>query len=328
MRPWDEISRPNTSNSYSVRLADPDHAYDFYWGKDHKGNLVFRFLGEFDVEPFQDIPQMQGIYMNFGSETEKSHLTLILDDIEDESIFYLLCKSLMEATNVIWLGNDEAAVRVLITHLSRWQRVLQRRKDARELTINEQAGLLGELLVLQNFFFKHLDLHISISSWTGPLDDEQDFSYGDSLVEVKTSRASRDRKIKISSADQLDSVSGQITLVFIGMAQADREHENAMSLNQIVSQIQECFVDDLSTRELFETRLIMRGYEPLPAYDRIFFVPATEQFYSVEGSFPRICSSAVPAGVADVKYSITLESCAPWLISEEQAAERVFSSHG
>ena len=48
MKPWDDIGNPETEDSYSVRLADPMHNFDFFWGKNITGQYVFRFFGDFD----------------------------------------------------------------------------------------------------------------------------------------------------------------------------------------------------------------------------------------------------------------------------------------
>lgn len=327
MMPWDDIKTPDSSQSYSARLANPGNPFDFYWGKNFRGNFVFRYLGNFNSEAFHDAPQMIGIGVESGQEGKRSHLTLTLEDAADEGIFFLLCKSLIQATDGIPKGEDAAAARVVMNHLLRWQKILQKKKDSGSLSLNEQTGLFGELLMLENFFLKNLDPRRAVEAWTGPLDDEQDFSYGQTLLEVKTSRASRDRKIRISSVDQLDTVSGRIILSFIGVAQADRESEGALSLNQLVSQVYDHFSDDLLAQEIFATRLAMKSYENLPVYDTNFFLPVSVQFFTVEGSFPRISAADIPSGVTDLSYSILVSSCDPWLITEQDAIERMFGAN-
>jgi hypothetical protein len=325
MKPWEDIETPDATALYSVRLADPKHPFDFFWGKNVNGQFVFRFFGDFDAELCLDAPNMSGISTVGGIENKRSHITLVLEDKEDAKIFYMLCRSLMHATEILLQGNDTSAVRVIMTHLFRWQRLLQNRRSSKELSLNEQIGLFGELLVLKDVFLSNLDTEPAVLCWTGPVGDEQDFSYGRSLVEVKTTRASRDRKIRISSVDQLDSVSGDITLAFQTLAHLEKEAEGALSLNALISNLREMIASSgAATIEIFETRLMMMGYEETPSYDKNFFTPVIKQFFAVEGTFPRICAADIPEGAVDISYSLLVDSCMPWLISDEQTLDRIF----
>ena len=326
MKPWDDIGNPETEDSYSVRLADPMHIFDFFWGKNITGQYVFRFFGDFDSGLSADAPKMSGITTIGGIENNRSHLTLVLEDNEDANIFYMLCRSLMHTTENLPQGNDTSAVRMILTQLQRWQRLLQNRRS-KELSLNEQVGLFGELLILKDFYLDNLDAEPAVLCWTGPLGDEQDFSYNLSLVEVKTTRASRDRRIKISSVDQLDSVSGKITLAFQTLAHTEKEEHEALSLNKLVTNLKE-IIQPSGTEavELFEMRLLMMGYETLPSYDKYFFTPVSRQFFTVEDEFPRLCAADIPEGVTDVSYSLSVDSCMPWLINEDQFLNKVFKS--
>ncbi len=326
MKPWDNIRNPETEDSYSARLADPNHNFDFFWGKNIAGQYVFRFFGNFDSELCADAPKMSGITTIGGIENNRSHLTLVLENNEDENIFYMLCRSLMHATEILPQGNDTSAVRVVLTKLLRWQRLLENRRS-KELSLNEQVGLFGELLVLRDFFLDNLDTEPAVLCWTGPLGDEQDFSYGHSLVEVKTTRASRDRKIKISSVDQLDSVSGNITLVSQTLAHTEKEKNEALSLNKLANNLKEIIQPSgTETVELFEMRLLMMGYETLPSYDKHFFTLVTRKFFKVEDKFPRICAADIPEGVTDVSYYLLVDNCMPWLINNDQFLNKVFKN--
>ena len=325
MKPWNDIEPPDATALYTVRLADPKHPFDFFWGKNVNGQFAFRFFGDFDEELCHDAPNMSGIDVDGGIENDRSHLTLVLEDKEDAEIFYMLCRSLMQATEILTQSNDTSAVRVILTHLLRWQRLLQNRRSSKELSLNEQIGLFGELMVLRDVFLDNLDAESAILCWTGPVGDEQDFSYGQNLVEVKTTRSSRDRKIRISSVDQLDSVSGDIILVFQTLAHLEKEAEGALSLNELISNIREMISSSgAASIEIFETRLLMMGYEEILAYDRNFFTPVTKQTFVVEEGFPRICASDVPYGAVDIAYSLLVDNCMPWLIDEKQVLDRVF----
>jgi len=329
MKPWDVIGNPDIESTYTVRLADPDHPFDFFWGKNSQGQYVFRFFGDFDSELCSEAPKMSGIDTIGGVENKRSHLTLVLENNEDDRIFFLLCRSLMDATKILTQGNDTAAARVILTHLLRWQRLLQNRRSSKELSLSEQIGLFGELLVLKEIFLPELDAEQAVLCWTGPLGDEQDFSYAQALVEVKTTRSTRDRKIRISSVDQLDSVSGEITLIFQTISPLEKAAADAQTLNSLADVLRKTMeAAGPAALDLFETRLLMMGYNVLPAYDRHFFTLAGRIFFAVGESFPRICAKDIPDGVIDLAYSLFVDKCSKWKIEKDQALGRVFVTDG
>ena len=309
--------------SYTARLADPENAYNFFWARNADRKFVFRFLGHFPENYFDDAPDMSGITTIVGSEDDREHITLVLEDKEDARIFSYLCKSLLEATAIIPSGNDTAAAKIVLTNLRRWQRLLKAR-GSKLLSLNEQMGLFGELLVLEDVFLDNLDPGDAISCWNGPMGDEQDFGYGDSLVEVKTSRTTRDREIKISSIAQLDPVSGNISLIHQTVGVFQDEPPASLSLNGIVARISERLASaSVDIHDLFFVRLLMAGYEQHPEYDKNHFVPVTRRIFAVEGEFPRLGSRDVRPGISKVFYSILVEHCLPFELDPGLAVARI-----
>lgn len=323
MEPWSSIKPPKGMTSYTARLADPENAYNFYWARNADRKFVFRFLGHFPEDYFDDTPDMSGITTIVGSEDEREHITLILEDKEDARIFSYLCKSLLEATAIIPSGNDTAAAKIVLTNLRRWQRLLKAR-GSKLLSLNEQMGLFGELLVLEDVFLDNLDPGDAINCWNGPMGDEQDFGYGDSLVEVKTCRTTRDREIRISSIAQLDPVSGNIALVHQTVGVFQDEPPASLSLNGIVARISKR-LDSASVeiRDLFFVRLLMAGYEQHPEYDKNHFVPVTRRIFAVEGGFPRLGSMDIRPGISKASYSILVEQCLPFEMDPGAAIARI-----
>ena len=59
MEPWRSIKPPKGLASYTARLADPENAYNFYWARNADGKYVFRFLGNFPEDYFDDAPNMR-----------------------------------------------------------------------------------------------------------------------------------------------------------------------------------------------------------------------------------------------------------------------------
>lgn len=325
MSPWKNLTRPESSTGYSSTLCNPEHPFYFYWSKDFEGLNTFRFMGEFPSEIVERAPSMTGIKVRTGIEGDRSHITLTVENNDDSQIFYYLSKSLMDATEILPIGKDSSAARVILTHLGRWQKILKN-KGSKLLNLNKQVGLFGELMILDNIFLENLNADEAVACWTGPHGHEQDFEYGTSLVEVKTSRTSSDKKIKISSADQLDTVSGEITLVHQTVGVFENKPPESLSLNQKVQQLNEKISNlSMSALDSFNISLLMYGYEEHPEYHKHHFAPAFRNYYSVEGDFPRIQASDLNDGLIIVSYSILIDSCNNHSISEELALERILS---
>jgi len=323
MKPWSEIGIPGLGSSYTAMLANSDHPFDFYWGRNIDGQYVFRFMGNFPAEIGDEAPVMSGITIKAGIEANRSHITLILETADDAKIFYFLCTSLMEATKKIPIDNDTAAARVIITHLGRWQKLL-RTQGSKLLSLNEQMGLFGELMVLKDIFLDNLDAREAVSCWTGPMGDEQDFGYGESLVEVKTVRSTRDREIQISSIAQLDAVSGKLSLAFQTVGVFEDQPPESISLNGIIDLVADKLLDqEADITDQFNLRLAMLGYEQHPEYDKYYFALVTRKIFAVEGDFPRIGSTDIRQGVSKASYSILVEACLPYELEKEEAISRI-----
>ena len=179
-------------------------------------------------------------------------------------------------------------------------------------------------LVLEDVFLDNLEPREAVNCWNGPMGDEQDFGYGNSLVEVKTTRTTSDREIRISSIAQLDPVSGDISLVHQTVGVFQDNPPASLSLNGIVTRISDRLEDTTADiRDLFFVRLLMAGYEPNPEYDKNYFVPVTRRIFAVEGDFPRLGSMDIRQGISKAAYSILVENCMPYELDPETAVARI-----
>lgn len=323
MKPWSEIEIPSSKNAFNSKLANPEHPFDFYWSKNINGQYVFRFMGQFDPEIAENAPYMRGIEVSGGIEGNRAYLTLVLESSEDAKIFHFLCVSLMEATELVESGNDPAAARVILNHLGRWQNLLKSR-GSDLLTLQQQTGLFGELMVLRDIFMANIPAREAIATWTGPMGDEQDFGYGGNLVEVKTTRTTSDQEIKISALSQLDCLSGKITMVFQTVAVFQDQPPQSQSLNSLVAEISgKLGAEWGELADQFEMRLAMVGYAAHPEYEKCHFAPVSRRIFAVEGDFPRICARDLRHGVTKAAYSIMVDACLPFELATEDALARM-----
>jgi hypothetical protein len=61
----------------------------------------------------------------------------------------------MEATAILKTGEDAGAVRIILSALERWQKLLENRKK-KSLSLQQQIGLFGELVILRDLFMANL----------------------------------------------------------------------------------------------------------------------------------------------------------------------------
>ena len=325
---WDEISPSDDPETIHLRRADADHPLDLFRGKDHQGNYIFSFKGQFAPHEPAELPKLATLAITLehrGAELWEFSIRLLEKSHVD--IFRALCADLMTATDRLSRNDDRAGVDIMLARLRRWQELLKVRRDKR-LSGSQVIGLFGELLLLRDTFLTNLPPLEAVGAWRGPHGDEQDFLFGDWLVELKTQLSSADSKLQISSENQLDSTSGQILVCHQKLGIESREAESARTLNSLVTEVDAQLAgSDIGARDRFLATLIEYGYANLPDYDADVWVLNERSYFKVEDSFPRITSADLPAGVEAVQYSIKLESCEGFRASETEAVSWMFPRH-
>ena len=205
---WVQIPAASDPGNLNVRLADSAHPLDFRIGRDFKGRYVFQLEAPGSADLRSGLPRISGIdcvLENYGAEILR--LLLTLKSQNDLANFRLMCAGLMYATSEPLTIQPASGLIIVIEQLHRWQELLRQRRD-RLLKRNQIVGLVGELLFLRDVLAPRTGLVAGLRSWTGPERDEQDFVLGGTIIEVKTQIVTADRRIRISSEDQLDPVQG------------------------------------------------------------------------------------------------------------------------
>ena len=321
---WKAIVPPTDPGFYNIRLADSRHPLDFRIGRDFQGCFVFQLDVEC-VEPGGlDLPKMSAVTCEVHTVAAgRTRLVLSLSDAVDFRNFALMCKSLMLATDKLAPTQSGKGLLQAIKEVHRWQEMLRRRADCL-LSKGERIGLVGELLFLRDVLGDRIGWNTAIKCWNGPSGHEQDFVIAGTIFEVKTQVATADRRIRVSSEDQLDPVQGRILLCNQGIAPLPSAAPAARTLNALVSEIREAFAEaGAGALELFEIALLEAGYQEQPEYNEESWILVERIFYEVSNEFPRIERSDLRPGVEMVNYSIRVSDCAPFIISQDDAFEGI-----
>lgn len=318
---WDNIPPATEPGARNVRLVDSAHPLSFRMGRDFKGRYVFQLDAPGSPDLRSSVPAISGINCELEECAGGVRLTLTLASSADLPNFRLMCTGLMLATDGKQPG---PGLLIVIEDLHRWQEMLRQRHD-RLLARNEIVGLVGELLALRDIFCPRLGILGALRCWHGPEGHEQDFVLGGTIFEVKTQIVTADRRIRISSEDQLDPVQGRIMICNQGLAPLPATDPAARSLNGLVAEIRaEASAAGTAACTLLDIALLAARYEPREEYDEESWVLVDRALYEVKGDFPRIERAELRPGVDTVKYSIRVADCLQYAVDlDDTMAELV-----
>jgi hypothetical protein len=288
------------------QLLDAGHPLRLYIGREITGEFLFLLLDE------EKPPTMKGLrsvsIRTFERGDGEWALLLTLTRPELFGMFSLLCEDLVASSRHLPKGS--AGGRFLSVRLASWRLLLEEGR-ADLLTTSQVRGLFGELCVLDRYVLRKFGVMDGIRSWVGPLGADQDFQFAGQACEVKTVWPDG-VSISISSEMQLHSSTRAVTLAVLSLDET--RDEQGLSLNALVSQLRTSLAEIPEARESLEERLAMAGYLVRQEYDTPSLKVVDARMYTVNGDFPRILPSMLPAGVTRVRYQLLLAACAPYKI--------------
>jgi hypothetical protein len=317
---WQAIVPPNEPGACNVLRADNDHPLEFRIGRDHRGKFVFQLDTEALGGTPLETPKIAGMACAIeAAGADRTRLSLQLNHASDLRNFALMCSGLMIATADLRVGQSALGLTRAVEELHRWQEMLRRRRD-RVLTRPEIIGLVGELLFLRDILAERLGFAAAIRCWNGPGGHEQDFVVGANIHEVKTQIVTADRRIRISSEDQLDPVQGNIFICNQGLAPVPPVEAAGRTLNALAAEVRGAMsAAGGGAVELLEIALLAASYEERPDYDEECWVLVDRTWYAVKDQFPRIERADLRPGVEMVRYSIRVSDCIPFTVSMDEA---------
>lgn len=177
----------------------------------------------------------------------------------------------------------------------------------RRLTDEKEAGLIGELLVLEHVL-DSADEEAAVASWLGPLSEEHDFGFELFEAEVKTTR-SESRVHVIGSETQLLPTAGRdLYLVSIQITSAG-DSITGFTLPDLIDRVRKKLDRG---RRAFDRALRTAGWldETADLYPSKFVQRSAPRAYLVNATFPSITTpmldQVVPQRtlVSDVSYRV------------------------
>ena len=322
---WREIGEPSSPDREILRRVGPEHELDFYRGRLFGGGYFLRLVVDSESPSQLVLPKLSNITITLRPGLGgRSELTVTLTSPDYLGLFRALCADLISSTRFMKRVDEGHALSAVVARILRWQGLLRGERGG-VLDSGEQLGLFGELVILRDIFLAHTDPFSALSAWQGPSGAEQDFQFVGWLFEVKSQMASSDRLIRISSAHQLDLVSGKIGLFHQVFSTSNEAAGDGRTLREVVDDIRQLVLDaSPAAVDLLQARLMEAGYESLEEYDVQRLVLTRRDAYEVTENFPRISASDLRTGVSNVRYDLSPEACSAFQMVEEDLLARAF----
>jgi Putative PD-(D/E)XK family member, (DUF4420) len=316
--PWDEIAVPVAD--FNVRQVSEKTGVPCYWAKDSKGNCLFivEIKGDHTLQFREEIVKLNGIGIDLRSgDHEQQRIILSLQKQVDRDIFEALCNALIFSLRT---ATDSAtSLAITFAHLRRWKAFLAGRNL--HLSTEEIQGLFVEVTFLLELIDNKIPSRNAIKAWLGPERSHQDFIFGNTAVEIKSISGAERNSVRISSEDQLESLSDLLFLRIYRIS-SQTDTTQGRSLNELINYAYLKF-EDADVIEEFDRKLFAYGYAPLPEYDRNHFSVNEVSTYRIINEFPRLIRSQLPIGVVNLSYDIKLENIEKYQCNEKLVFEGI-----
>ena len=321
--PWENLPKPNP-NELSTILVSIEHKAvkkEIFFAKDSKGSFLLLYVIPYECT--LDFNQkMHGIHVYCRPiNIEHKAVFLELQNTDDADIFYLICIDLCLSINNV---NDDVAPKVFLNRLHYLQKFMKNKGD--EILDKEtQQGLIAELIILREKFFKKYDYNSAIFMWTGIEELSQDFATKDFRIEVKSIIKPAKNFVTISSIDQLEQDDRPLYLAVVNFKRASSDMNEAYSLYNIIKRIRKDLENDNSALENFNDKLnliIPELYLNSDAlerhYNMLFYALDNIIYFDTGGHFPKITKNLIPDAIKRISYSIDLSKCNEFEVPEKQ----------
>lgn len=241
----------------------------------------------------------KGVRIDVFDLSASKELNIYLIDNELKDIFSLFVENIIEEiTNV---PTENEAVTITSNVIQKWKKLFDK-LSTKGLTIEQQKGLIGELLFLNELINSEINPDYLLNCWTGPDYEDKDFTLGTTCFEIKFTTSKLPR-IKITSERQLDT--SNVENLFLNNYTSENLKENGISLNSVVDSIREKISNNSATLKYFNEKLESAEYfdEDRENYDSQYGVKS-RSLYEVNDSFPKLTTDSLPQGVYNTSYYI------------------------
>ncbi|WP_417784700.1 PD-(D/E)XK motif protein [Tenacibaculum sp.] len=262
-------------------------------------HLYLMELSNHTIIPEFKNSSFKGVRIDILDLNDRKELNIYLLDTELKDIFTLFVENIIE--EILNIPTESEAVTVTSNVIQKWKKLFDK-LNTQGLTLEQQKGLLGELLFLNELIDNNINPDYLLNCWTGPDYEDKDFTLGATCFEIKLTTSKLPR-VKITSERQLEN--SNIENLFLNNYISETLKENGISLNSIVDIIREKISNNTATLKFFNEKLESANYydEDRDNYNSQYAVKS-RFLYVVNDSFPKLTKDNLPQGVYNTSYYI------------------------
>lgn len=258
------------------------------------------------LPPQKSLPQGNGFLVERLQDRALTAPAIALARREHASLtmFTMMAADILMMMDRFADSTEKDLLYLFLGRIRGWQEFMDRGGPA-TLGPEAELGLFGELSVLRRLIDAGLGTRQLLDAWQGPQRGLHDFVLGTGALEVKSTLATDGFPARVQSLDQFDPA---IRDPILCCAARFVEDEDGRTLPAMIADTREYIGNDALSLGIFETRLIQAGYisEVAVHYTRRFRLQDL-RILRVEGPFPRLTASTVPAGVLRARYEVDLD---------------------
>lgn len=317
---WNEMEKhtsPSNQGNITRRIY-PETPFDLHITLEKPSNhRTLQFEVSLDaVSGLTEIPSTKVMTSHLEKYLDrgKALLELTLIDPRYAEVFTILVTDLSAV--IIACDSQQKAVSQFLVRLHHWLLFLEH-SEPDGLTQIAQWGLYGELWFLKNYLLNRLDHLKAVTGWTGADATPQDFQLSGTAVEVKVTTAKLPQNLMIANERQLDDTAVE-TLLLLHLS-LDARKGSGETLNKIIDSLRNLLKSSAFALQMFELNLLKVGYldNHRTHYDSIGYLVLSHKFFQVTAGFPRIIEPMLPPGVGNVRYSIEVSACLPFVADNQ-----------
>ena len=314
-----ETQKPTGDIIIKTKIEDIPHL-NCYAATNH---ITGQHLYIMSVSKNVEIPELKNYRFKgveiFPVETDDfCELNIYLLDNDLKDIFSLFIQNILE--DIAESVTENEAVTKTLNVISKWKKLFDK-INFNGLSLEQQKGLIGELLFI-NYLSEHRKSPTTIlNAWTGPDFEDKDFVFGATGVEIKLT-SSKYPKIKITNEGQLDAQN--LNELFLILYTVEDVKENGFTLNSLIEQTQQKLSANIDELKFFNERLMLLGYleEDKEHYNKMYSLKKTYS-YSVSEEFPKIIKSHLPIGVYNTSYFIELSAVENFTVEMDEITQNI-----
>ncbi|WP_417628271.1 PD-(D/E)XK motif protein [Pararhodobacter aggregans] len=248
--------------------------------------------GGFDVLRVSELTGAQG--------REAIALVRLLDGSHE--LFALMAVNVLRHLENLRRGTARATLDAFVVRVREWQEFMANQRR-RPLSVEKQAGLMGELLMLDTLISHSGSVLVALDSWQGPLRAAQDFHIDSGAIEVKSTAKAQGFLARINSIDQLDTDRWPLFLCATRFV----EDEAGETLTQCVQRLRGV-MEGTGVRRQYDALLLLSGYmdDHADRYTRSLLAGELMCF-RVEEDFPCLRRATLPAQIRNAQYDLDIE---------------------